>query len=131
MTPPQRARTVIIGGGAVGCAVAYSLAEAGCRDILVLEKEESLATQTTSQAAGLVGQVRSTVEEVKLLMWSAETFERLQADSPESPAWRQTGSLRVAHCDERIDELKNLKTVADEAGQKAQLMYESYYALGH
>ena len=116
MKLPQRAQTVIVGGGAVGCAVAYSLAEAGRRDILVIEKEESLATQTTSQAAGLVGQVRSTVEEVKLLMWSAETFERLQADSPESPAWRQVGSLRVAHCDERIEELKSLKAVADEAG---------------
>ena len=122
MTPPQRAQTVIVGGGAVGCAVAYSLAEAGRKDILVIEKEESLATQTTSQAAGLVGQVRSTVEEVKLLMWSAETFERLQADSPESPAWRQVGSLRVAHCDGRIDELKNLKAVADEAGLETEFI---------
>ena len=122
MIPPQRAQTVIVGGGAVGCAVAYSLAEAGRKDVLVLEKEESLAAQTTSQAAGLVGQVRSTVEEVKLLMWSAETFERLQADSPESPAWRQVGSLRVAHCDERIDELKNLKTVADEAGLETEFI---------
>ena len=122
MTLPQRAQTVIVGGGAVGCAVAYSLAEAGRKDILLLEKEDSLATQTTSQAAGLVGQVRSTVEEVKLLMWSAETFERLQADSPESPAWRQVGSLRVAHCDERIEELKNLKTVADEAGLETEFI---------
>ena len=122
MTSPQSAQTVIVGGGAAGCAVAYSLAEAGYKDILVLEKEENLAAQTTSQAAGLVGQVRSTVEEVKLLMWSAETFERLQADSPESPAWRQVGSLRVAHCDERIDELKNLKTVADEAGLETEFI---------
>ena len=122
MTSPQSAQTVIVGGGAAGCAVAYSLAEAGHKDILVLEKEESLAAQTTSQAAGLVGQVRSTVEEVKLLMWSAETFERLQADSPESPAWRQVGSLRVAHCDGRIDELKNLKAVADEAGLETEFI---------
>ena len=122
MKLPQRAQTVIVGGGAVGCAVACSLAEAGRRDILVVEKESSLATQTTSQAAGLVGQVRSTVEEVKLLMWSAETFERLQADSPDSPAWRQVGSLRVAHCDERIEELKGLKTVADEAGLETEFI---------
>ena len=122
MKLPQRAQTVIVGGGAVGCAVACSLAEAGRRDILVVEKEGSLATQTTSQAAGLVGQVRSTVEEVKLLMWSAETFERLQADSPDSPAWRQVGSLRVAHCDERIEELKGLKAVADEAGLETEFI---------
>ena len=122
MKLPRRAQTVIVGGGAVGCAVACSLAEAGRRDILVVEKEGSLATQTTSQAAGLVGQVRSTVEEVKLLMWSAETFERLQADSPDSPAWRQVGSLRVAHCDERIAELKGLKAVADEAGLETEFI---------
>ena len=122
MKLPRRAQTVIVGGGAVGCAVACSLAEAGRRDILVVEKEGSLATQTTSQAAGLVGQVRSTVEEVKLLMWSAETFERLQADSPDSPAWRQVGSLRVAHCDERRAELKGLKAVADEAGLETEFI---------
>jgi glycine/D-amino acid oxidase-like deaminating enzyme len=119
----KRAQTVIVGGGSIGCAVAYSLAEAGRKDIIVIEKsEDGLATETTSQAAGLVGQVRSTVEEVKLLMWSAETFERLQADSPESPAWRKVGSLRVAHCDERIEELKNLKAVADEAGLETELI---------
>ncbi|MBL04544.1 MAG: hypothetical protein CMJ99_02785 [Planctomycetes bacterium] len=118
----KRAQTVIVGGGAVGCAVACSLAEAGRKDIIVIEKEDGLATETTSQAAGLVGQVRGTVEEVKLLMWSAETFERLQADSPESPAWRKVGSLRVAHCDERIEELKNLKAVADEAGLETELI---------
>ncbi len=122
MKLPRRAQTVIVGGGAVGCAVACSLAEAGRRNILVVEKEGSLATQTTSQAAGLVGQVRSTVEEVKLLMWSAETFERLQADSPDSPAWRQVGSLRVAHCDERRAELKGLKAVADEAGLETEFI---------
>ena len=118
----KRAQTVIVGGGAVGCAVACSLAEAGRKDIIVIEKEDGLATETTSQAAGLVGQVRGTVEEVKLLMWSAETFERLQADSPESPAWRKVGSLRVAHCDERIEEFKNLKAVADEAGLETEFI---------
>ncbi len=122
MNPRKRAQIVIVGGGAVGCAVACSLAEAGRKDIIVIEKEDGLATETTSQAAGLVGQVRSTIEEVKLLMWSAETFERLQAESPESPAWRKVGSLRVAHCDERIEELKNLKAVADEAGLETEFI---------
>ena len=51
MTSPQSAQTVIVGGGAAGCAVAYSRAEAGYKDILVREKEENLAAQTTSQAA--------------------------------------------------------------------------------
>ena len=56
----QHAEIVVIGGGAVGCAVAYSLAKAGKTDVLLLEKEPTVAAVTTPQAAGLVGQVRNT-----------------------------------------------------------------------
>ena len=70
----------------MGCAVAYSLAEAGRKDILVVEKEGSLATQTTSQAAGLVGQVRSTVEEVKLLLRSAREDRKMRRVKTRSKA---------------------------------------------
>ena len=68
----QQAEIVIIGGGAVGCAVAYSLAKAGKTDVLLLEKESTMAAVTTPQAAGLVGQVRNTVERTKLAMWSVQ-----------------------------------------------------------
>ena len=77
---PHRAQIVIIGGGAVGCGVAYSLAKAGKTDVLLLEKEATVAAVTTPQAAGLVGQVRNTVERTKLAMWSVETFSNLQKD---------------------------------------------------
>ena len=53
---------VIIGGGAVGCGVAYSLARAGKRDILLIERADDVGQVTTAQGAGLCGQVRSTVE---------------------------------------------------------------------
>jgi len=69
---PTRAEIVVIGGGAVGCAVAYSLAKAGKTDVLLLEKEPTVATVTTPQATGLVGQVRNTVERKKLAMWSVQ-----------------------------------------------------------
>lgn len=55
MSAAQQAEIVVIGGGAVGCAVAYSLARAGKTDVLLLEKEASVAAVTTPQAAGLVG----------------------------------------------------------------------------
>ncbi|REJ70351.1 MAG: FAD-binding oxidoreductase [Planctomycetota bacterium] len=113
---PERAKYVIVGGGAVGCGVAYSLAKAGERDIVLLEREPTVAAVTSSQAAGLVGQVRSSVERVKLAMWSVETFSSLQEDEEANPAWRQVGSLRVALNDERVAEFERLKTVADEAG---------------
>ena len=81
----QRAEIVVIGGGAVGCAVAYSLAKAGKTDVLLLEKEPTVAAVTTPQAAGLVGQVRNSVERTKLAMWSVETFSQLQRDEAGQP----------------------------------------------
>ncbi|MEE2888017.1 MAG: FAD-dependent oxidoreductase [Planctomycetota bacterium] len=113
---PRSANIVIIGGGAVGCGVAYSLAKAGLEDVVLLEKEPTLAAATSGQAAGLVGQVRNSVERTRLAMWSVETFSELQADEIADPGWRQVGSLRVALNAERVQEFEQMKAVADEAG---------------
>ena len=118
----ERAEIVIVGGGAVGCGAAYSLAEAGKTDILLLEKEPGVAAATSSQAAGLVGQVRTTPERVKLAMWSVETFSRLQENEKCNPAWRQVGSLRVALNDERVEEFRRMKRVCDEAGLETEFI---------
>src|SRR5215813_6508356 len=118
----QQAEIVVIGGGAVGCAVAYSLAKAGKTDVLLLEKEPTLAAVTTPQAAGLVGQVRNSVERTKLAMWSVKTFSQLERDEAAKPGWRQVGSLRIALCDERVEEFRRMKAVADEAGLEADFI---------
>ena len=110
------AEYVIIGGGAVGCGVAYSLAKAGKTDVLLLEKGPTLASATTSQAAGLVGQVRGSVERVQLAMWSVKTFDELAQDEKANPGWRKVGSLRVAMTEARVAEFEKLKAIADEAG---------------
>ncbi len=110
------AEIVVIGAGAVGCGVAYSLAKAGKTDVLVLEKGEAIATETTAQAAGLVGQVRSSVDRVKLAMWSVKTFAEMEERWEAKPGWRQVGSLRVALTDERVAEFQRLQAVASEAG---------------
>src|SRR5438034_3132539 len=54
----ETARVVVVGGGIWGCSIAYHLARAGVSDVLVLERRE-LASGNTSQAAGLVGQLRA------------------------------------------------------------------------
>src|SRR5262245_892838 len=95
---PQHVEIVVIGGGAVGCAVAYSLTKAGKTDVLLLEKAPTVAAVTTPQAAGLVGQVRNTVERTRLAMWSVKTFAQMQREEQANPGWRQVGSLRVALC---------------------------------
>src|SRR4029078_12699335 len=112
----QHAEIVVIGGGAVGCAVAYSLAKAGKTDVLLLEKDPPCAAVTTPHAAGLVGQVRNSVERTKLAMWSVKTFSQLERDEQAKPGWRQVGSLRTALCDERVAEFRRMKQVADKSG---------------
>ena len=92
----DQARIVIIGGGAVGTGIAFQLAQAGITDVLLLEREPALCSVTSPQAAGLVGQVRSSLERTRLAMWSVATFSRLEQEAEVKPGWRQTGSLRIA-----------------------------------
>ena len=54
---PSHARVVVVGGGVIGCSVAYNLAKRGWKDVLLLEKHK-LTSGTTWHAAGLIGQMR-------------------------------------------------------------------------
>ncbi len=122
MTQLSDAEYVVIGGGAVGCAVAYSLALAGQRSVVVVEKEPALASVTSAQAAGLVGQVRASLERTQLAMWSVATFSRLEEDPEVRPNWRQVGSLRIAQTEARVGEFQRLVAIAEQAGLEVELV---------
>src|SRR5213075_1712728 len=109
------AEYIIIGGGAVGCGVAYSLVQAGKTDILLIERAPDVAQVTSAQGAGLCGQPRNTVERTRLAMHSVATFRELQRDPKVQPEWHEVGSLRIALSDKRVAELHQLKAVADQA----------------
>jgi glycine/D-amino acid oxidase-like deaminating enzyme len=119
---PSRAQYLIIGGGAVGCGVAYSLAEAGCKDILLVEKANELGQITTSQGAGLCGQPRDSVERIKLAMRSVATFRKLQNNGGSKPDWHEVGSLRIALSEDRVKELQRLKHFSDQAGLETEML---------
>ncbi len=110
------AEFVIIGGGAVGCGVAHALAKAGKTDVLVLEREYDVGRATTSQGAGLAGQLRSSVDRTRLAMHSVRTFAELEKDPEARPEWHPVGSIRVAETPERVEEFSRLERVAREAG---------------
>ena len=116
------AEIVIVGGGAIGCAIAFRLAEAGKTDVLLVEKNAALASATTAQAAGLVGQVRSSEDRVRLAMDSVATFRRLQQHAGATPNWREVGSLRIALTDARADEFRSLLATARRAGLEVELL---------
>jgi glycine/D-amino acid oxidase-like deaminating enzyme len=113
MTLLPNSEIIIIGGGAVGCGVAYALAKAGKTDLLLLERAGDVGEATTAQGAGLCGQVRDSPERVKLAMHSVVTFRELQRNSEVKPDWREVGSLRIALSERRDEELT--KQVADAA----------------
>jgi glycine/D-amino acid oxidase-like deaminating enzyme len=122
ITTINDAEFVIIGGGAIGAGVAYALTRAGKKDILLLERAPDLAQATTSQGAGLCGQVRDSAERTKLAMKSVEVFRELQRDPEVTPDWHETGSLRLALSSRRAEEFQRLKNEADEAGLECSLI---------
>ena len=113
---------VIIGGGAIGCGVAYSLARAGKTDVLLVERAGDVGQVTTAQGAGLCGQVRSSVDRVRLAMHSVETFRELQRDAETRPDWHEVGSIRIAFSPPRVEELRRLQAVCEQAGLEVTLL---------
>ena len=76
-TIPQTARVTIIGGGVIGCSIAYHLAKRGWTDVVLLERHK-LTAGTTWHAAGLVGQLRSSPNLTRVLQQSTELYGRLE-----------------------------------------------------
>jgi glycine/D-amino acid oxidase-like deaminating enzyme len=122
MTKLPNSEIIIIGGGAVGCGVAYALARAGKTGILLPERANDVGQGTTSQGAGLCGQLRSTAGRIKLAMHSVATFRELQKDPDVRPDWNEVGSLRIAMSERRGEEFRQFKRAADEAGLEAELI---------
>ncbi|MGH9172856.1 MAG: NAD(P)/FAD-dependent oxidoreductase, partial [Vicinamibacterales bacterium] len=92
---PTHARCVVIGGGIVGCSVAYHLARAGWNDVVLLERKQ-LTSGSTWHAAGLVGQLRTNANVTRLLKHSVELYETLEAETGQASGWKRNGGLRLA-----------------------------------
>ena len=102
------ARIVVIGAGVGGASIAYHLAEAGCTDVLVLDRAEP-TSGSTFHSAGLVGQLRSSLPLTRMMMHSVDVYRQLEGEAEatgRSPGWREVGSLRLASTQPRLDELR-------------------------
>jgi 4-methylaminobutanoate oxidase (formaldehyde-forming) len=108
---PAHARAVVVGGGIVGCSVAYHLAKLGWRDVVLLERGQ-LSCGTTWHAAGLVGQLRSSHNLTRLASYGAVLYERLEAETGQATGFRRSGSISVARSAERLTELKRGASMA-------------------
>lgn len=92
MDLPRTASAVVIGGGVVGCSIAYHLARRGLRDVLVLERE-AIGAGTTSKAAGGIRAQFSTETEIRFSLESIAVFERFREEFGVDPAYRKIGYL--------------------------------------
>jgi len=108
---PQRATVVVIGGGVVGCSVAYHLAHAGITDTVLLERRQ-LTSGTTWHAAGLVGQLRGSQNMTKLAQYTAELYAGLEAETGQATGFRQHGSISIATTSGRFEELRRMASMA-------------------
>jgi glycine/D-amino acid oxidase-like deaminating enzyme len=117
---PRRARVAIVGGGILGCAAAWHLARAGVRDVLVLERDE-LNAATTSQAAGLIGQLRTSAVKSAIVRQTLADIATLEADGLVS-GFKRTGSLRLALTPERDAEIREQVSAARRFGVDATLV---------
>jgi 4-methylaminobutanoate oxidase (formaldehyde-forming) len=112
---PNRARVVIIGGGVIGCSVAYHLTKLGLTDVVLLERK-TLTSGTTWHAAGLVGQLRQSINMTQLARYTAELYRGLEAETGQATGYRQCGSISLATTPARMEELKRNASMAKVFG---------------
>ena len=112
---PSKARVVIIGGGVIGCSVAYHLAKLGWKDVVLLERKQ-LTSGTTWHAAGLIAQLRASSNMTKLAKYSQELYGNLEAETGVATGLKRCGSITVALTDERREEILRQAAMARAFG---------------
>ncbi|TVR36786.1 MAG: FAD-dependent oxidoreductase [Nitriliruptor sp.] len=121
MQVPERAQVVVVGGGIIGCSVAYHLAKRGVTDVLVLEQGQ-LTGGTTWHAAGLVSQLKSNHSLTRLATYSARLFESLEEETGQGTGYHACGSISVATDAERWEELLRGVSMASTVGVEARVI---------
>lgn len=113
---PDRARVVVIGGGIIGCSVAYHLAQMGWKDVVVLERDR-LTSGTTWHAAGLMVTFGSTSEtSTEMRKYTAELYDRLEAETGQSTGFERVGFIEVASNADRLEEYRRVSAFNRHCG---------------
>jgi len=118
---PSTARVVIIGGGAVGASCLYHLAKAGWRDCVLLEKNE-LTAGSTWHAAGNVPTFSTSWAVMNMQRYSTELYARLGSEVDYPMNYHQTGSIRLAHSRERMQEFERARGMGRYQGMDLEIL---------
>ncbi|MDE0104865.1 MAG: FAD-dependent oxidoreductase, partial [Bryobacterales bacterium] len=120
-TLPTQAEIVIVGGGIVGCSIAYHLADMGKTDVLLLEKS-GLTQGATWHAAGVIGQLRPSRNVTRMLGLTVALYDTLEEETGQAIDWKRVGSLRIASSSDRMLEYKRAATTAKSFGLDMHLL---------
>ncbi len=113
---PARARVVVIGGGVIGCSVAYHLAEMGEKDVLLLERDR-ITSGTTWHAAGLMvtfGSLSETSTEMR--KYTRDLYARLEGETGHSTGFKPVGFIEVAADADRLEEYRRVSAFNRHCG---------------
>ncbi|MCR9088230.1 MAG: FAD-dependent oxidoreductase [Rhodobacteraceae bacterium] len=127
MTPPSSARVVIIGGGVIGCSLAYHLTKLGWTDVVLLERKR-LTSGTTWHAAGLIAQLRASENMTRLSKYSQELYGELEAETGISTGFRRNGAITVALTEARQEEILRQASMARAFGVEVDAIEPSEIA---
>ncbi len=108
---PSSTKVVVIGGGVIGCSVAYHLTKFGWKDVVLLERDQ-LTSGTTWHAAGLVSQLGPSAAVTKIRKYTLDLYKSLEKEVDHSAGLRLNGALSIAQTDSRWQELKRQATTA-------------------
>jgi 4-methylaminobutanoate oxidase (formaldehyde-forming) len=118
---PSSAQVVIVGGGVIGCSIAYHLTKLGITDVVLLERK-TLTSGTTWHAAGLVPTLRASYNMSMLANYSASLYEQLESETGQATGFVRNGSLTIATNKERLAEIKRGASMAKVAGFPCDLI---------
>ena len=97
---PSSCKVVVIGGGVIGCSVAYHLTKFGWSDTVLLERDQ-LTSGTTWHAAGLVSQLGPTAAVTKIRKYTLDLYKKLETEVEHSAGLRLNGALSIAQTESR------------------------------
>src|SRR3954447_20831516 len=105
---PKKARVVVVGGGIIGTSVAYPLAHAGWKDVVLLERDR-LTSGTTWHAAGLIVTFGSTSEtSTEMRKYTRDLYTKLEAETGQSTGFKPVGFIEVASDRDRLEEYRRV-----------------------
>lgn len=117
----DQARVVIIGGGVMGCSLAYHLCKEGWTDLILLEKAE-LTSGSTWHAAGQITHSVSHYGLAKMAAYGTQLYPQLEAETGQSATWHGCGSLRVAYTEDEADWLGYTLSVGRGLGHEMEIV---------